>query len=321
MRAAIAAVAEAQDQVEAARDGAVVSTQLRVLADAMTSPATVGGGDSDGASDSIGIVGDYLDELAAAYPEVRSLAGVRSGDGGRDRARGRADDRRGARPRRRARRARRALRRPARRDALPGEPGRDCGGQGGAPRDREDVRGAAGEPRRAGGDPRRAPRRRVHPHRPRRRRGRAARRRGRGVRLRGPHRDAVLREHDRRPVLPGGLRDRRARPGDPRRRGCVRRGRRVGLPRRDHGPVRRCPGGPRGRLHEGRGHHDPRDPPRPHAAPAGGRRPAVPRRHRPPVVRDRARPLVVVLRVGPRPAGRELLPADPRLRPPRRDRL
>ena len=73
MRAAAAIVAKAQDQVGEARDGAVVSTQLRSLADAMTSPAAAAGGDAGGATESIGMIGDYLDELAAAYPEVAAL--------------------------------------------------------------------------------------------------------------------------------------------------------------------------------------------------------------------------------------------------------
>ena len=73
MRAAAATVATAQDQVAEARDGAVVSTQLRSLADAMTSPAAAAGGDSGGSAASIGMIGDYLDELAAAYPEVAAL--------------------------------------------------------------------------------------------------------------------------------------------------------------------------------------------------------------------------------------------------------
>jgi RND superfamily putative drug exporter len=72
-RAATAGLAEAQDIVEKARASAVVATQLRELASAMTSPTAVGGGDSGSATASIAIIGDYLDELAAAYPEVTSL--------------------------------------------------------------------------------------------------------------------------------------------------------------------------------------------------------------------------------------------------------
>ena len=68
-RAATAGVAKAQDQVAQAREGALVSSQLRTLADAMSSPAAAAGGSGE----SIGLVGDYLDELAAAYPEARSL--------------------------------------------------------------------------------------------------------------------------------------------------------------------------------------------------------------------------------------------------------
>ncbi len=68
-RAATAGVAKAQDQVAQAREGALVSSQLRTLADAMSSPAAAAGGSGE----SIGLVGDYLDELAAAYPEAKSL--------------------------------------------------------------------------------------------------------------------------------------------------------------------------------------------------------------------------------------------------------
>jgi putative drug exporter of the RND superfamily len=74
MRAAMAAVAKAQDQVETARESAVVSTQLRSLARAMTSPTTAAAGGAASTSGSIGIVRDYLAELAAAYPEARTLA-------------------------------------------------------------------------------------------------------------------------------------------------------------------------------------------------------------------------------------------------------
>ncbi len=72
-RAATASLAEAREIVEKARASAVVATQLRELASAMTSPAAAGGGDSGSATASIAIIGDYLDELAAAYPEVTSL--------------------------------------------------------------------------------------------------------------------------------------------------------------------------------------------------------------------------------------------------------
>ncbi|MEW6226028.1 MAG: MMPL family transporter, partial [Chloroflexota bacterium] len=59
----------ARDQVEQVRDNAVVSTQLRTLARSMTSATSAAGGGED-----VGIVGDYLDELAAAYPAVHGLA-------------------------------------------------------------------------------------------------------------------------------------------------------------------------------------------------------------------------------------------------------
>jgi RND superfamily putative drug exporter len=72
-RAATAAVADAQSIVERAKEQSVVSTQLRTLASALTSPTAVAAGDSGGSSDS-GLVKAYLDELAAAYPETRALA-------------------------------------------------------------------------------------------------------------------------------------------------------------------------------------------------------------------------------------------------------
>jgi RND superfamily putative drug exporter len=68
----------ARSQVERVRENAVVATQLRALVASMTtSPLTAGGG-----SDSIGIVADYLDELAAAFPPIRTLDGLaRARDG------------------------------------------------------------------------------------------------------------------------------------------------------------------------------------------------------------------------------------------------
>ena len=62
-------------------------------------------------------------------------------------------------------------------------------------------------------------------------------------------------------------------------------------------------------------------PARPHAPAPGGRRAALPRRHGAPVLRHRPRPLRLVLPVRPRPGRRQLLPADARLRAPRRPRL
>ena len=67
-RTATSRLATARDQVEQVRRNAVVSTQLRSLVSSMTSASAAGGG-----ADSVGIVGDYLDELAAAFPQVRSL--------------------------------------------------------------------------------------------------------------------------------------------------------------------------------------------------------------------------------------------------------
>ncbi len=74
-RAASAGLADAREVVTQARESAVVSTQLRGLASAMTSPTAAGGGGSGNAAESIPMIGDYLDELAAAYPEVKALAG------------------------------------------------------------------------------------------------------------------------------------------------------------------------------------------------------------------------------------------------------
>ncbi len=72
-RTATAGLAEARDVVEKARASSVVATQLRELASAMTSPTAAAGGDSGSAAASIAMIGDYLDELAVAYPEVTSL--------------------------------------------------------------------------------------------------------------------------------------------------------------------------------------------------------------------------------------------------------
>ena len=62
-------LATAQDQVEQVKEGAVLSTQLRALADAMTSPTAA----AEDSNESIGMIGDYLDELGAAYPEATWL--------------------------------------------------------------------------------------------------------------------------------------------------------------------------------------------------------------------------------------------------------
>jgi RND superfamily putative drug exporter len=68
-RSATQAITDAQDIVALAKKQSVVATQLRSLAAALTSPASAASG---GGSDS-SLIANYLDELAAAYPEVRSL--------------------------------------------------------------------------------------------------------------------------------------------------------------------------------------------------------------------------------------------------------
>ena len=64
-------LATARDKVRSARDSAVVSTQLRGLSRTLTSP-TAAGGSADGTS--VGLMGDYLDELGAAFPAARDAA-------------------------------------------------------------------------------------------------------------------------------------------------------------------------------------------------------------------------------------------------------
>ncbi|MHB8892935.1 MAG: MMPL family transporter, partial [Candidatus Limnocylindrales bacterium] len=68
LRAVTGTIGDAQDIVERVRTQSVLSTQLRTLASAMTSPASMTGSDT-----TTSIMGDYLDELAVAYPEVRGL--------------------------------------------------------------------------------------------------------------------------------------------------------------------------------------------------------------------------------------------------------
>jgi RND superfamily putative drug exporter len=70
-RATTRAIEDAQAVVENARTQSALSTQLRTLASAMTSASSLA--TSSGGSDT-GLLARYLDELAAAYPEVRSLA-------------------------------------------------------------------------------------------------------------------------------------------------------------------------------------------------------------------------------------------------------
>ncbi len=72
-RATTTGLADARDIVDRARQSAVVSTQLRGLASAMTSPAAAAGGDSGSTTESIGMIRAYLEELAAAFPEVKAL--------------------------------------------------------------------------------------------------------------------------------------------------------------------------------------------------------------------------------------------------------
>ena len=68
LRAVTRGIADAQDIIERAHKRSVLSTQLRTLASSMTSPAAAGG-----SGDSSSLMSDYLDELAVAYPDVRSL--------------------------------------------------------------------------------------------------------------------------------------------------------------------------------------------------------------------------------------------------------
>lgn len=67
-RAARGSITDAQDLVARVKKQSVVATQLRTLASALTSPASVAGGGSGDSS----LMAKYLDELAAAYPEVKT---------------------------------------------------------------------------------------------------------------------------------------------------------------------------------------------------------------------------------------------------------
>ena len=71
-RTASAAITSARSIVDQARAQSVVSTQLRALASALLSPTTLASGNA-GASTGTSLIADYLDELAAAYPEVHGL--------------------------------------------------------------------------------------------------------------------------------------------------------------------------------------------------------------------------------------------------------
>ncbi|MCU0506617.1 MAG: MMPL family transporter, partial [Chloroflexi bacterium] len=70
-RTATRAIADAQAVVDRVRAQSVVSTQLRALASAMTSTSSLA---SSGGSSDTTLLARYLDELAAAFPEVRGLA-------------------------------------------------------------------------------------------------------------------------------------------------------------------------------------------------------------------------------------------------------
>ncbi len=83
-------LATARDKVRSARDSAVVSTQLRGLSRTLTSP-TAAGGSADGTS--VGLMGDYLDELGAAFPAARDARRLRVRAGRRDPARAEGLDR------------------------------------------------------------------------------------------------------------------------------------------------------------------------------------------------------------------------------------
>ena len=68
------AITDAQAVVDSVRAQSVVSTQLRALASAMTSASSLA---ATGGSADTALLARYLDELAAAYPEVRSLPAYR----------------------------------------------------------------------------------------------------------------------------------------------------------------------------------------------------------------------------------------------------
>lgn len=79
-RSARQSITAAQDLVARVKKQTVVATQLRTLAAALTSPTAVAGGSSGssgGGSSDASLMSKYLDELAAAYPEVRPLAAYR----------------------------------------------------------------------------------------------------------------------------------------------------------------------------------------------------------------------------------------------------
>ena len=71
-RDASGGLADALGIVERVRDQSVLSTQLRTLSSSITSPANAAGGDDDST-----LMTDYLEELGAAFPEVRTLDAYR----------------------------------------------------------------------------------------------------------------------------------------------------------------------------------------------------------------------------------------------------
>ncbi len=72
LRAVTVGIGDAQDIITRVEKQSVLSTQLRTLASSITSPTAAAGSDT-GSDESSTLMGDYLDELAAAYPEVRPL--------------------------------------------------------------------------------------------------------------------------------------------------------------------------------------------------------------------------------------------------------
>ena len=68
-RAARLSITDAQDLVARVKRNTVVSTQLRTLSSALTAPTSAAGGGSGDTS----LMSNYLDELAAAFPEVKTL--------------------------------------------------------------------------------------------------------------------------------------------------------------------------------------------------------------------------------------------------------
>ncbi|HEY5628057.1 MAG TPA: MMPL family transporter, partial [Candidatus Limnocylindrales bacterium] len=77
-RAARQSITDAQDLVARVKKQTVVATQLRTLAAAITAPTAAASGSSSGSGNGdASLMSKYLDELATAYPEVRSIQAYR----------------------------------------------------------------------------------------------------------------------------------------------------------------------------------------------------------------------------------------------------